>query len=565
MEPSSPPEPPTPDRSSPAPGGQSQTLLAIVVVVAVVASAAAIGFFVGRSGDDEVATDATTSTTTPTTTTTSTPEPLTATTTTTSTLPPVRDFPDLFEDLRGAVASVDVVGCDFGSQGTAFLVSDDTAYTAWHVVEDAAQVALAIGEASIEATVIGHDPERDVAVLRLATPVDDAVVLPIAETQPRVGEEVAAMGHPRGLPLALTVGRVTSMNGEFDFGGNADGVVSNLIQTDAVVAPGSSGGPLINQQGEVIGVVILKDIAAEGLMYAGDIEGVRAELAGWDLNPDPVEAAFCVGNVDLENIDQIASEFIEADVAHPQLASLQRTYAVYTQSINSGRAEAAFGVLGPSITTNNTAEAWAVGQATSLLWDWRVRSVTETDGGLEVRSTFTSTQDPEFAFDGESTCTRWDITHQLVPGVFRGLDFWLIDRSRATDGAGPIDCLEWQPQFVGRGDVPFAAVGESSVVELTLAGGTVDQFTLPVEVVDGQGPVTLVISVEAVDESFDPILAVSDGSGAVIAENDDRGDGSLNSQVNVEILVSQVVTINVRDLTDRAGGAYVLEVANAAG
>lgn len=522
-----------------------------------------IGFAVGRSGDDAVATAP--SSTTTSTSTTSIPQPLQTTSSTTSTLPPERDFADLFEDLRGAVASVDVVGCDFGSQGTAFLISEDTAYTAWHVVEDAAQVALTVGGESVEATVIGHNPERDVAVLRLAAPVENAVVLPIAVSQPRVGEEVAAMGHPRGLPLALTVGRVTSMNGEFDFGGSADGIVSNLIQTDAVVAPGSSGGPLINQQGEVIGVVILKDIAAEGLMYAGDIDGVRAELAAWNETPEPVEASFCVGSVDLDNIDLIASEFIGADVAHEEVPSLQRTFAVYTQSINSGRAEAAFGVLGPRLTTNNTAEAWATGQQTSLLWDWRIRSVTNTDGGLEVRSTFTSTQEAEFGFDGQSTCTRWDITHGLVRGTFRGLDFWLIDDSRATGGAGPIDCLDWQPEVVSVGEESLPPVGEAVTFDSFLAGGTIDELDLAVSLPDGGGPGSIVISVEALDESFDPILTITDEGGAVIAENDDRGDGSLNSRVEFEVLSSQVLVIQVRDLTDRAGGAYLLEVINVAG
>lgn len=532
-------------------------------VVLVLLAAATIGFFLGRSGDVAVATDTTTSTTS--TSSSSVPQPLPTTTTTTTTQPPERDFADLFEDLRGAVASVDVVGCDFGSQGTAFLVDSETAYTAWHVVEDAAQVALTIGGENIEASVIGHDPERDVAVLRLATPVENVVVLPIAESQPRVGEEVAAMGHPRGLPLALTVGRVTSMNGEFDFGGNADGIVSNLIQTDAVVAPGSSGGPLINQQGEVIGVVILKDIAAEGLMYAGDIEGVRAELAEWKALPEPVEAAFCVGNVDLQNIDQIAAEFIGADVAHPEVESLQRTYAVYTQSINSGRAEAAFGVLGPAIATNNTADAWAAGQATSLLWDWRIRSIVEIDGGLEVRSTFTSTQDAEFGFDGESTCTRWDITHEVVAGEFRSRDFWLIDRSRATTGSGPIDCLEWRPEAVFRGNEVLADAGESSLYEFDLAGGTIDALGMGVDIPEDGVPVTIVVSVVATNDSFDPIVTIDDESGSVIAENDDRGDGSLNSRVEFELTSSQIIQIQVRDLTDRAGGAYVLEVSHAAG
>ncbi len=532
-------------------------------VALVILAVGVLGFVIGRSVDDDTASTSTTSTTT--TTSTSVPEPRPTTTSTTTTQVPLRDFPELFEDLRSAVASVDAVGCDFASQGTAFLVSEDTAYTAWHVVEDAAQVALTLGNENIEARVIGHDPERDVAVLRLAAPVENVVVLPVAEAQPRVGEEVAAMGHPRGLPLALTVGRVTSMNGEFDFGGNADGVVSNLIQTDAVVAPGSSGGPLINQSGEVIGVVILKDIAAEGLMYAGDIDGVRAELAGWAITPEPVESAFCVGNVDLENIDQIAADLIGSDVVHPEVSALQQTYAVYTQSINSGRAEAAFDVLGPSITTNNTAEAWAAGQATSLLWDWRIRSINEIEGGLEVRSTFTSTQDPEFAFDDSSTCTRWDVTHDLVEGLFRGRPFWLIDGSRASEGVGPIDCLEWQPEFVPRGNAGLAAPGESTTYEFVLIGGTVDQFDVEVDLAEDGRPVTLVISLEAVDESFDPLLQLRNPDGSIVAENDDRDDGTLNSRIEYEVATSQVIGIQVRDLTDRAGGAYVLEVSHVAG
>ena len=362
---------------------------------------------------------------------------------------------------------------------------------------------------------IGHDPERDVAVFASRLPVDDAWSCRSRNTTPR-RERSRSHGPPRGLPLALTVGRVTSMNGEFDFGGTAEGVVSNLIQTDAVVAPGSSGGPLINQQGEVIGVVILKDIAAEGLMYAGDIEGVRLELADWTASPEPVEAAFCVGNVDLANIDQIAAEFIGADVVHPEVEALQRTYAVYTQSINSGRAEAAFGVLGPSITTNNTAEAWAAGQATSLLWDWRVRSVTDVDGGLEVRSTFTSTQDAEFGFDGQSTCTRWDITHQVIRGEFRGREFWLIDRSRATTGSGPIDCLDWRPEVVHRGNEILAAAGESTIYEFALGGGTVDVLSMGVDLPEDGTSVILVVSVVATDESFDPIVTIKNQNGVVV-------------------------------------------------
>ena len=534
----------------------------------VIALAVLFGMWLGgRSNSDVSVTDTTTPATSSSTTstTTSTTNPPALNTTSTTTIPPIRAFPDIFEVARGAVANVDVIGCDGGSQGTAFMVDEETAYTAWHVVEDAAQIALTFDEERVEAAVIGHNAERDVAVLRLAEPIEGATLLPIAAEQPRVGEEVAAIGHPRGLPLAMTVGRVTSMNGDFDFSGTGDDIVENLIQTDSVVAPGSSGGPLVNQRGEAIGVVILKDIAAEGLMYAADIDGVRTQLLDWTETPQPVEAAFCVGAVDIRDIDEIAGELIASEVDTPEVPELQRTFAVYTQSINSGRADSAFGILGPSITTNNTAEAWAEGQQTSSLWDWRIREIRATPNGLEVRSTFTSTQSPEYGFDGESTCTRWDITHDVVEGEFRGREFWLIDGSRASEGTSPVDCLDWQPTIVRRASVPTPGVGESVEFSDVLSAGTVDEWTMAIDLPADAGPATFVVDLFAQDAMFDPFLQVTNEVGVVISENDDREPGIFDSQLEFVVESSQVVQIRAQDLTHYSGGPYRLVVSQAAG
>lgn len=367
------------------------------------------------------------------------------------------------------------------------------------------------------------------------------------------------MGHPRGLPLALTVGRVTSMNGQFDFGGGD--IVDNLIQTDAVVAPGSSGGPLINEEGDVIGVVILKDLAAEGLMYAGNIDAVRADLARWQTESVALPAAFCVGSIDLDTIDEFAPSIIGATTVHPEIPALQVTFAVYTQAINSGRAEDAFRVLGPAITANSTPEAWAAGQATSSLWDWRIRSVEELDAStLSVRSTFTSTQEPRFGFDGSSTCTRWDITHELVPGSVEGREFWLINRSRATEGAGAVDCADWVPDLGAENRVTAPAPGDSTATDGRLAPGFYDRWDIDLEVGD-----TIVVALDAIAGEFDPILRLYDPEGVLVAENDDRGDGSLNSQVEFTVNASGTHEIVVRDLSDYNGGDYVLDIAIAAG
>ena len=576
------------------------------------------GIFLARTTADPVdtqaavvSTEADTSTTTtassPTTTASTIPSdaPRPIAQTSTTTIAPIRDFADLFEGARGAIANVDVVQCDANAQGTAFLVDAQTAYTAWHVVEDAAQIALDFGEQRVQATVIGRNPERDVAVLRLAARIENAVTIPVAQSQPRVGEEVAAIGHPQGLPLAMTVGRVTSMNGEFDFEGAGENIVDNLIQTDSVIALGSSGGPLLNQRGEVVGVLISRELETQGLAYAADIDGVREELLGWTLNPEPVRPSFCVGSIDLNDIDGVAPELITSEVDTPQVPGLQRTFAVFSQTINSGRADQAFGLLTPSNQASTTEEMWVEGQETRTFWDWNIRSIQPTENGLNVRSTFRSTQEAEFGFDGQSECTRWDLTYNMVLGQFQGREFWLIDRSQSTAGAPPVDCADWEPSPVQRQRLSAPALGESVVMEDFLAAGTIDGWTVDVRSGDGGFPRAFTVELVATTEAFEPVLEIS---GVVAAnppdddEADDEADigadeqdeqGEQATDVEQAVDIQQVeqpedvadaeqpeagttrqtividtpsqLTIEVGDLGDERGGNYRLVITNVTG
>lgn len=367
------------------------------------------------------------------------------------------------------------------------------------------------------------------------------------------------MGHPRGLPLALTVGRVTSMNGSFDFG--SGDALDNLIQTDAVVAPGSSGGPLIDRMGRVVGIVILKDLAAEGLMYAGDIQGSIGVLTDWRDAATVQRPAVCVGSLDLDTIESFAADTIGATVDHPELARLQLTFAAYTQAINSGRAEDGFALLGPAITTNNSAAAWAEGQATSSLWGWTIRSIDQPVAGtLDVRSTFMSTQEAAFGFDGESTCTRWDITHELVDGELDGRPFWFVNRSRATDGGGPVDCAGWEPSLAQEWVIDPIAEGDAFAGSSVLDPGTYDAWFTDVD-----AGATVVVDLDSSFDTFDPLLEIFGADGRLLAENDDRGDGTLNSSATAEVAASGPIQIRVQDLAHVSGGEYELTVAVAAG
>ncbi|MEM9035456.1 MAG: serine protease [Actinomycetota bacterium] len=555
-----PPGAPTPAAPPPEPRRDGPNLLPVVIglgALVLALGAGLIGFLLAGGGDDDPDDDAAPGTTivasTTTAPTTTVAPTTTAAPTTTSQAP--ASFADLFEANRGAVARVDVVGCSLGGQGTAFLIEDDLAITAWHVVDGASQIGLTIDGAVIDADVIGHDADRDVALLRLASNVTSVAPLTVSADVPRVGEEVAAMGHPRGLPLALTVGRVTSMNGTFDFGSpEVPDVIEDLIQTDAVVAPGNSGGPLIDGRGEVIGVVVLRDGFGDGLMWASDIQATIDSILGWQTTPEPVDTPFCVGEVDLD----AETEFlVGTDVSHPEIDAIQRTYGFYGLGINSGRAIEAYEVLGPTLQSRFTAESWAAGQETSFVWRFWVREVGDLDADtLRVRIAFTSTQAPEFGRVPGETCTRWDLVHTLVRGDVRGEPFWLIDEVELGP-SGPTSCEAFVPDVVQAGSflMPDADIGTQTADDV-LGWGTVERWSIDLEAGSG-----VTIRLDATDNRFDPFLRLIALDGSIIAENDDRGDGTLNSELlDVTVPETGAYLIEVRDLSDDDAGDYRLEV-----
>ncbi|MCP9904544.1 serine protease [Cyanobium sp. BA5m-10] len=169
-------------------------------------------------------------------------------------------------------ASLDkVVGIKSGiGTGTGFVAeSTGLIFTNRHVVQSKKTVDISYADGSeTTAEVIFRDREKDLAILR-PTSARIKTPLPLCyASYPKPGEEVFALGNPRGLANTVTRGIVSSVRrseGEFR------SVVpegTTLIQTDAAVNPGNSGGPLLNANGEVIGIVTFKRSAGEGLNFA---------------------------------------------------------------------------------------------------------------------------------------------------------------------------------------------------------------------------------------------------------------------------------------------------------
>ncbi len=159
-------------------------------------------------------------------------------------------------DMRG-----DVLG-----QGSGVIFRrDGQILTNAHVVEGARTVRVILADGrQFEAGVIGADREHDIAEIRIG-----ARNLPVAELSERVlkvGQLVVAVGNPYGLGWTVTSGVVSALNRELP--NPRGGKLTDLIQTDAPINPGSSGGPLVDSQGRVVGITTAIVPYAQGLGFA---------------------------------------------------------------------------------------------------------------------------------------------------------------------------------------------------------------------------------------------------------------------------------------------------------
>jgi S1-C subfamily serine protease len=143
------------------------------------------------------------------------------------------------------------------SVGTGVVIVDKgIILTNLHVVLDAKRVQVVFADGlESEATIIGVRPEHDLAVLQAHTIPDDLVAATMRSTGDlMLGDHVVAVGFPFGIGPSVTAGVVSGLRREFR---SPEGkrMLTNLIQFDAAVNPGSSGGPLLTAEGEVVGIV----------------------------------------------------------------------------------------------------------------------------------------------------------------------------------------------------------------------------------------------------------------------------------------------------------------------
>ena len=181
----------------------------------------------------------------------------------------------LYRSVNPGVVSIQVITNNGAALGSGFVVDKDGhIVTNYHVVEDATSVEVDfVSGLKVYAEVVGVDLDSDIAVIKVDVPEDELYPLTIGDSnQVSVGQTVVAIGNPYGLSGTMTVGIVSARGRTLDsIRQTTEGnyfSAADLIQTDATINPGNSGGPLLNLNGEVIG--INRAIQTSGTSVTGD-------------------------------------------------------------------------------------------------------------------------------------------------------------------------------------------------------------------------------------------------------------------------------------------------------
>ena len=154
------------------------------------------------------------------------------------------------------------------SRGSGFFVAADKIITNRHVIEKSSRVEIHLmdGRKFVSKGVVAIDGEGDLAILQVDIPKNSAIPLPIVRNVPQEGESIVVIGNPFGLEGSVSNGIVSAVREISGYG--------KIIQITAPISPGSSGSPVVNMSGQVIGIATLQAAEGQSLNFAVPAERI---------------------------------------------------------------------------------------------------------------------------------------------------------------------------------------------------------------------------------------------------------------------------------------------------